>query len=854
MNRRTVTLVLLLVAIASATRIWSQDELEKNFAKYQPTTTPPPALAPPGPRRFNYLKRIKWICDFVARYQVSDSSSSDFGGVIEAEHLPAIIETDNTQEAVWVWTRWYQLTGRDEYRENIRRAWIYIRRNPAYREHLNNPQNIWYAVWNCGLGMMMEPLYRRVYQDSTHLDYADSCRNFYLAQRLNTNNILDNFVTAQASGMAYDFALRQNDTELLDTALARGIGVKNWIQENARTRLSYQTWAMSGGTAFWGVVNTFARADTVAGRNWVEIYAESLPGFYPTQTWNCSHNIWLANAYRAAHEITGNDRYGILHQYLTDTLLMKDTDRDGGIPATWTDPDNQDQTWVSTYLDFMGLDRLIDTVYNLDVAVYEFLAPSHENLYLEPCTLSVTFPIENIGTMPITGELHCRIDSIEQTRLVSNLPVWVEETVAFHFSSPLTAGRHRIEAYFRTDENPANDSIKMEIKIYRPCFLSGRLLDSLTATPISARIKAYLNGRSIPWDSSTTNPAGEFSLVLLDSLFEIVIEPEAPYYRRRWTVALTGDTTLTLYAQPAQVIVVNNDTLENYTSYYTTTLDSLGVTYALWLRRTRGELPGSLLDRLQSRLVIWFSGNSRFNTVPFADQETLAQFIARGGHLLLTGQNIAEELAGTNFLENILGGRFDSSGYRGFLVFGNRNDSVGRTIPGTATAGGNGANNQNSRDIISSINGAVTMLVYDTITNLGAGVRYQHPNGSRVITLGFGFEAVNRPPSRPDYFHRVQLMNTMLQWLIYGTGVAESDFASPQLSKSTTISPTLFQNHLFVTSSRTVPIVIFDRSGRKIFSRPIPAGKTQLHLSLLPAGVYFLRAGDSPLTSLIKLK
>ncbi|MGQ9677754.1 MAG: hypothetical protein ACUVUD_00520 [bacterium] len=853
MNRRTVILSLLLVTIASATRLWSREELEKNFAHYQPTATPPPPLVPPGPRRFNYLKRIKWICDFVARYQVSDSSSPDFGGVIEAEHLPTTIETDNTQEAVWVWTRWYQLTGRDDYRENTRRAWVYIRRNPAYREHLNNPQNIWYAVWNCGLGMMIEPLYRQVYQDSNHLYYADSCRNFYITQRLNPANILDNFVTAQASGMAYDYALNQNDTELLDTALARGIRVKNWIQENARTRLSSQYWAMSGGTAFWGVVNTFARADTVAGRSWVEIYGESLPGFYPTQTWNCSHNLWLAYAYRAAHKITGNNRYGILHQYLSDTLLMRDTDRDGGIPATWTDPDYQDQTWVSTYLHFMGLDRLIDTVYNLDVAVYEFLAPSQESLYIEPCTLTVSFPFENIGTVPITGELHCRIDSVEQTQLLYNLPVWVEETVALNFSSPLTAGRHRIEAYFSADENPTNDSIRMEIKVYRPCFLSGRLLDSLTATPISARIKAYLNGSHVPWDSAITNPAGEFSLQVLDSLFEIVIEPEPPYSQRCWTVALAGDTTLTLYAQPAQVIVVNNDTLENYASYYTSTLDSLGVTYALWPRRTRGELPGSLLDRLQNRLVIWFSGNSQINTVPFADQETLTQFIARGGHLLLTGQNIAEELAGTNFLENILGCRFDSSGYRGFLVFGNRYDSVGRTISGTATAGGNGANNQNSRDIISSVNGAVTLLVYDTITNLGASVRYQHNSGGRVITLGFGFEAVNRPPSRPDYLNRLQLMNALLQWLIYGTGIAESDLAGTQPS-NTTVSPTVFRNHLHVTSPRTVPIVVFDRCGRKIFSQLAFAGKTQLNLSYLPAGVYFLRAGDSPLTSLIKLK
>jgi len=839
--------------MASATRLWTEKELKEQTRTGEPCWLPHPEIRPFAPRRFNYLKRVKWLCEFLVRYQVADSSSPNFGGIIEAEHLPDIIETDNTQEAIWVWSRWYQLTGNNDYQENIRRAWIYVRRHPAYQEHEGNPANIWYAVWNCGLGMWAEALYRQVYQDSSHQPYADSCRDFYLARPLNQANYLDNFVIAQASGMAYDYARQTNDQELLDSALARGIRVKNWVEASPRNRLGYQIWAMCGGTAFWGVAKTYGQADTVLGRAWVATYAESLPGFYPTGTWNCSHNIWLAYAYRAAGEISGNQNYKEIHHYLTDTLLMKDTDLDGGIPATWTDPQTQDQTWVSTYLYFMGMDGLIDTVYQRDVAVYEFLAPAPGQLYIEPETIATLVRLENVGQVPVSGLLHCQIDSTVQSQTIANLPVWQEETVRFNFSLPLNRGNHHLRAFFSADENPENDSVFMTIKVYGRVTLFGRLIDSVNSTPIPAWIKANLYGQNTVWDSCLTDTSGYFGLNLIDSIFQITIEPQPPYYRRTWAFTLTGDTSVILRTTPAQVLIVNNDTMENYSTYYTSTLDSLRTNYCLWLRRRQGVIPLSIMERMEKQTIIWFSGNSRTQTVPAVDRESLALFVLRGGNLLLTGQNIAEELQGTPFLDRIAGCRFDSSGYSGFLVFGNRSDPLGRDIRGTATAGGNGANNQTSRDIISPVNGAALFLVYDTVNNRGAGIRNQTPNGGRIITLGFGFEAVNRPASRPDYFTRVQLMNTMLHWLFYGTGIAEPGPVLPE-GRTPLAFPTIFVNHITIKTAHPTCISIFDALGRQLIVTRLNSGATTLNLSHLSQGVYFLRAENSPPGQIIKTR
>ncbi len=855
MKRRLFLSILAFASNLTATRIWSPEEIQRHERTYKGEYLPQPETVSLGPRRFNYLKRKRWVCAFVARYQVSDSLSPDFGGIIEAEHLPTIIETDNTQEAIWVWSRHHQITGSEYYQENIRRAWIYVLRNPAYREHGGNPAIIWYAVWNCGLGLMAEAKYRQAYQDSSYLFYADSCRDFYLRHPLNPNNILENFVTAQASGMAYDYALERNDQELLDTALARGIRVKNWIEENARSRLAYQSWAMAGGTAFWGICHTFCQADTVAGKAWIETYADSLPGFYPSGTWNCSHNIWLANAYRAAGEIGHNEEHWAIHQYLTDTLLMRDTDLDGGIPATWTDPETQDQTWVSTYLDFMGLDALCDTFYSCDVCLYDFTSPVRGRLYIETIGDSARFRMENCGAWSVTGWIHYGIvGGLMQQRLLEDIPPDAESTISY-LPIGCRRGVNRFIgiASFSGDQNPKNDTTFVDIKVYGRFPLFGLLLDSISSTPIYAWVKAYLGNDTTVWDSCLTNRSGEFSLNLIDSTFRVSIEPELPYYRRHWTINLTGDTTIVLRTSPAQVMIVNNDTLENYTSYYTTSLDSLNVTWCLWKKPSQGLVPYNLFDRLQNRTVIWFTGNTQTQTIPVADQESLANFILRDGNLLLTGQNIAEELAGTHFLEGIIGCRFDSSGWRGFLAFGNRSDSLGRNITGTSTAGGNGANNQISRDIVSPLLNSNLFLVYDTITNLGAGISREIQSAGKVILLGFGFEAVNRPVSKPEYYTRVQLMELMLDWLFSPTGITETTLrekSTPRL----TIIPAIFKKHLLVKTDSPTLIGLFDITGRQIASFHAGSGTAVWHLPSLPSGVYFARTDDSHPISLVKIR
>ncbi len=843
--RRTLVLLIALNALALAARPWSEQELRDADRAFRPGWLPRPESLVRGPRRFNYLERIKLAAEFAARYQVADSGSGDFGGIIEAEHMPNVIETDNTQEAIWVWSRWYELTGRDDYRTNINRAWAYVLRHPAYWEHAGVPSSLWYAIWNSGLAFMAESRYRSVYGDSTYSGYADSCRGFYLKNPLGTAQ-LDNMVTAQSSGMAYAYGVEHADQLLLDSALARGNRVRAVIEAAPRAALGYQNWAMCGGTMFWGVAHTCCLADTVAGKTWLLTYADSLPGFYPTATWNCSHNIWLANAYRAAAELTRDDDWWLMHHYLTDTLLQKDTDRDGGIPATWTDPNSQDQTWVTTYLDFMGMDALAAPVFERDRSVLEFVTPSTGRLYQAGDTVAVEVPVANVGLVDessfdvtVTGPGYAR------TVAAPALPFLGIDTMAFPGLVLPAPGLVTLDAVSSAtpDYNRLNDTARLHLKVYGRYFLSGTLCDSTTGAPIAARVSCRIADSPATWDSTATDSLGGFRLAVADTDYVVAIRPVAPYFDRSWPISVRGDTAVTYRTQPAHLLLVNSDPAGSYDGYYGTTFDSLGISWCGW-HRSAGPPPFAVVNRLRSRTIVWFSGDAVTGTVPAEDRNSLLALAGYGLNLLLTGQNIGQELAGTPLLESLCGCRFDSTGWSQFFVFGNRADSLGSFIGATSTAGGDGAGNQTSRDVLSPTgSGASLLAVYDTLSARGAAVRRQDPQtGTRTIVLGFGFEAVNRPQSRPGFMTRVQLMRVLLDWFGAGSGVCETRPAVAPAAVA--VVPNPFRSGCRVLAPAGTVLELFDAAGRRVLPALAP-GELARHLARSPAGAYFIRDARS---------
>ncbi|MGD9379118.1 MAG: hypothetical protein PVI51_00970, partial [candidate division WOR-3 bacterium] len=66
-------------------------------------------------QRWSYIHELCQTAAFVASMQVSDPMDPEFGGIIEGEDQLSVVETDNTQQAIWVWCRFYEITGDTSY-------------------------------------------------------------------------------------------------------------------------------------------------------------------------------------------------------------------------------------------------------------------------------------------------------------------------------------------------------------------------------------------------------------------------------------------------------------------------------------------------------------------------------------------------------------------------------------------------------------------------------------------------------------------------------------------------------------------------------------------------------------------
>jgi hypothetical protein len=436
MNRLIVLFTVIVLATTCstvfATRYMTPEELAAQQASIQ-EARPQPAPSTSQPFMPVYKEFIQRTADFLA-HKMQDSLSSDpsYGGMREAENQMTTIETDNTLEAIWFWSRYYQLFGVDAYHQNIDRAWIYVNKNPAWREE-GGAYN-YYRDFNCGLTLFAESKYREVYGDTAYLHMCtDSCIPYLFSHPLSFTQsgyeYLNPFTTGYCAGMLYRYWNDRGVQAYHDTAVARGTLVKNWIQAGAQARLQYNVWAMSGGTALWGVCNSVLQEDTIAAKAWLAIYVDSMNFFQPSGSWNNSWNIYRAWAYRAAWDIGHVGQWQTNHKRLVDTLMAQDQDLDGGIMETWNNPQNTDGSWTSTYLDFMGMDYLFDP------SQVELGTPGRKNLDF---TLQEPFP------NPAKGAVSIRYTLSRPGEVRLNLYNLAGEKVAILIEGSQGAGFHQV--------------------------------------------------------------------------------------------------------------------------------------------------------------------------------------------------------------------------------------------------------------------------------------------------------------------------------------------------------------------------------------------------------------------------
>jgi hypothetical protein len=329
-----------------------------------------PIMRSVAPPTFFYtydpLTRFEMCADFIVTMQVSDTSVIAYGGMREGEHMLNVIQTDNTSEAIWIWSHYYALTGSDNYHDNIDAAWEYCMNFRAYDEEGGDDRVTgYYRVYNCAWALRAEMEYRQVYGDNTYEAYADSCASYlchhplYLFQPVGMHKRLNGMVQGWAVGNLYEYGAYSGNPVFMARAVDLADSVRHWAEVNPN-KFHWKEWAMEGGAVMWGVVHSwFAEyPDTVV--QWVERYAPYLDTEVDSSQYQNAWRAWAALGQVTASEVLGSGVYGAYFKHLADTLVLNDGDNDGGIPVIDAEPDDRDQSWVTNYLGFMCMDKLLE--------------------------------------------------------------------------------------------------------------------------------------------------------------------------------------------------------------------------------------------------------------------------------------------------------------------------------------------------------------------------------------------------------------------------------------------------------------------------------------------------------------
>lgn len=277
--------------------------------------------------------------------------------------------------------------------------------------------------------------------------------------------------------------------------------------------------------------------------------------------------------------------------------------------------------------------------------------------------------------------------------------------------------------------------------------LSLKVAELGTARPLTATIA--LEALGLTWVAAPT-----LTLELPTGAYTVTVTAEG-YWPRAYPLTITAGAWVTrtfrLQPQPA-LLVVDDDAGANYETYLLPALDTLGIPYATWTVATQSSPAVSVLAPYAG--VFWFTGDDAVNSLTRAEQNTLLFYLNGGGRLFVTGQNIGMDIKNDYgaFFRDVLHATFiqDNAGVT---------ETVGLAFYSgltAALAGGSGADNQTSPDVIAPHDAAATPVF--TYTTGAAGLAVDD-DVRRLIYLAFGLEGV------ADSAQRATILRQGLAWL-----------------------------------------------------------------------------------------
>lgn len=289
-------------------------------------------------------------------------------------------------------------------------------------------------------------------------------------------------------------------------------------------------------------------------------------------------------------------------------------------------------------------------------------------------------------------------------------------------------------------------------------------------TGVYAKISTQTPGVAITSDSVFVGNVGAGAQLTVSEVFTVSVDPGVAVgtavvfdLELRSDVGFDGDVFM-LPVGWVPILLADDDRGRTYEAWYQDSLARLGWGYTRWDVAMLGSPTAEEMSEYCA--VIWFTGVDGVTTLAPGNQEELAAYLGAGGHLFVTGSNLAEDLwaggagvtptaADIAFYENWLHATVNLATESGPpAVSGVAADPIGNGLAFTIS-GGDGANNQTSAASLFLRAGAASSLLYSN----GRIAALRYSSGHRLFHCGFGFEAVSSVATRDS------LMSRALGWL-----------------------------------------------------------------------------------------
>lgn len=238
----------------------------------------------------------------------------------------------------------------------------------------------------------------------------------------------------------------------------------------------------------------------------------------------------------------------------------------------------------------------------------------------------------------------------------------------------------------------------------------------------------------VPVDPIQAGEDGAFSVQVPQGTYDLLVS--AFGYK---TASLAGISTpssgLEVVLEPVPpILLVDDDGDEAYESYFEAALGDLGLGDQ-YMKKDGTSLQAAE-DLLPFQTVIWLCGDRYDGIFPEGTQAAVRAYLAAGGRLVVSGQDIGYGLKGTPFYKEVLGAAFvkDTAGSK-------QVSGAGLTLE----LDGDSAANQKYPDVVTAEADATLWLQYGGTE--GAAVSHSLGEG-RVVYLGFGLEGVSGAEGR----------------------------------------------------------------------------------------------------------